>query len=337
LRDAFFRFDQAGDSDKSHVRRRRTLGVALDLVQGAKGALEWSMIRPALYLGEYEKGHSYISSKHLQDWAARWKMVEIRHHYSFGLQCLFAAFLQHVSGQEAGISFQEYMDWVGTQLPTGVLEGPAGAYLDDLCHAVGLKGRWSTAYKSFDQACRRSTELDEHSLYLTAYQGRHDPQVLLQHGFQVLAQLFLRFLPRHENHDPIWKELASEERLPMESYFDQLRLHLDDSAWTVRNWLEWIYREFVLGQHEFIALEKLRYQGYDTFKFHYRDGCFHWPFATPDAYREPIRLAGLRIFMALSILIDLGLVCEDPEGNLGLSADGESYWQRILKADNNDH
>ena len=86
-----------------------------------------------------------------------------------------------------------------------------------------------------------------------------------------------------------------------------------------------------------MALEKLRYQEYDTFKFYYRDGRFYWPFRTPDAYREPIRLAANRISNALSILIDLGLVVKDQTGAHALSPDGEVFFARCVEAYLHDH
>lgn len=333
LRDAFFRFEQQ-NAGNPHVRRRNTLGVALDLVRQANSAFQREMARPALYLGEYEAGRPYRPAERLHAWAAKWGMVEIRHLYTFGLQCLWAAFLIHLSQQENGVSLGEYLKWLRTQLDDGIYDLGANDYLDARCRAVSLSGSWKENYAAFAQACLQATEQDEYSLYLQAINNRYDSSALLKTGLQILAQLFLRFLPRHEHNDPTWMELATRERLPMTGFFDALRDRLCDSDWTVGDWLEWVYRELVLGQHEFIALEKLRYQEYDTFKFYYRDGRFYWPFATPDAYREPIRLAALRLFNVLTILTDLGLITENDQGRLHLSPDGTDYLDRILEESN---
>ncbi|MCL4529060.1 MAG: hypothetical protein M1282_06575 [Chloroflexi bacterium] len=331
LREAFFRFDQADGEQNSHVRRRWSLGVTLDLVRSARGKLELEMIRPALYLGEFEKRKNYTPSKSLSHWAERWKAVEARHVYTFGLQCLFGAFLLFLSGNQNGISFEEFLTWIGEHLPKGVFEKGMSEYLTSLCHAVGLHGNWTNAYTEFAEACRASTEKDEYSLFNGVYEGRRDAQILLRTGLQILAQHFLRFLPRHEGRDPTWADLANKPRLPMHDCFEHLRQCLSDSNWTIKHWLEWLYRDYILGQHEFIGLEKLRFQRYDTFKFHYRDGRFYWALPHADDYHEPIRLAGLRLHMALSILTDLGLVKLDREGRYDLSADGETYLQRTLK------
>lgn len=330
LREAFFRFDQGGTAQNAHARRRRTLGVTLDLVHGAGGNLKQEMVRPGLYLGEYSPGMNCVPSADVKPWSERWKMVEIRHMYTFGLQCLFAGFLLHLRNEMPGITFAEFMDWVVLQFPDDIANLPTADYLSSLCARVGHAQDWIKAYPQFAQACLQSSTFDEYSLFAQASKSRRDPRVLLNCGLQVLAQLFLRFLPKHESKDPIWIELAVQQRLPISDYFNNFRKHLDEPNWKVRDWLEWLYRYLILGQHEFIALEKLRYQRYDTFKFHYRDGRFYWPFASPEAYFEPIRLAALRIYMSLSILIDLGLVAEDPEHRYALTDDGQDYWQRIV-------
>lgn len=330
LRDAFFRFDQT-ERGSPHVRRRLTLGVALDLVQGAAGELQTEAVRPSLYLGEYAPGHTYTPSEGLREWTARWRMVEIRHLYTFGLQCLWAAFLLHLSSTDGGLSFDEYTVWVRSHLDGVSWDTPATAYLDARCHAFGLTRGWQTEHGAFRRGCLQETGQDEYSLYLRASENRLDAPLLLNVGLQILTQHFLRFLSWHETEDPTWTELARRERLPMATHFDALTGHLADPAWTVGDYLEWLYRESVLGQHEFIALEKLRYQNYDTFKFYYREGCFYWPFPTPDAYHEPIRLAALRLTNVLTILTDLGLISEDAEGHLTLTADGAGYWTRVVQ------
>jgi len=330
LRDAFFRLDQTG-VENPHVRRRLTLGVVLDLVHNTGGEVVHDLIRPALYLGEYRDGLTYTPDARLLAWMRRWRMVQVRQLYTFGLQCLWAAFLLHLGDDNGGMTFENYLGWVGEQLPNGLVTMPFSVYLDSLGRAVGLSSGWQDASAFFDEACRQATGHDEYSLYLKASAHRRDPRILLLYGLQMLSQLFLRFLPRHRDNDPIWQELATKQRLPMTSYFDGMLERLIDPAWTVRDWLDWLYRDFIIGQHEFIALEKLRYQKYDTFKFHYRDGCFYWPFSLSRDYREPIRLAALRLFNVLTILIDLGVVELD---GTRLTEDGLSYRMRVLEMSN---
>ena len=88
-------------------------------------------------------------------------MVEIRHLYTFGLQCLWAAFLLHLADQDRGLGFAEYMAWVRTELGGESSVLPIGQYLDARCRAVDLKQGWKADHPAFMQACLQETELDE--------------------------------------------------------------------------------------------------------------------------------------------------------------------------------
>lgn len=333
LRDAFFRFEQTGGKNL-HVNRRLTLGVALDLVHKAQDQLQFGLVRPALYLGEYQPGLLYQPDKRIAAWADHWKLVEVRHLFTFGLQCLWAAFLLVLRERALGLTLANFMSWVQSQITIAVFEQSANVYLDSLCHAVKLNGHWRDAHAAFDKACRQKGDRDEYSLYLDAREQWDDAATLVRNGLQIFAQLFLRFYHRHAAQDSIWLEMAKRERIPLADTFNTLEAHLQSPQWTVGDLLIWLYNDLVFGQHEFVALEKLRYQGYDTFKFHYHDGVF---FSVPGEYREPIRLAGLRLMNVLTILTDLGLILQDKEGNLRLSADGQSYRERVLDGAANDH
>lgn len=131
--------------------------------------------------------------------------------------------------------------------------------------------------------------------------------------------------------------MANRERLPLAAYFNFTQEILTTPASTLGNWLERLYREYIFGQHELIALGKLRYQGYDTFKFSYRDGLFFWPFASTNAYREPIRLAADRLLNALTILTDLGLVVRNEDGEYSLNSDGNGFLEQCIKGLHNDN
>lgn len=330
LRDAFFRFDQKGD-DNPHACRRKSLGVALDLVRHADGAFTTDMLVPALYLGEYEADRPYRPTPAIRSWAERWRMVEVRHLYTFGLQCLWAAFLLHLSEQPYGVSFTAFLDWAQQQLPEGDWEMTVDSYLNRLVALAGLEPAWQSCHGLFGEACTQGGEQDEVSLFQMASADRADPAILLEAGLRILSQLYLRFLHWRQSGALEWSELAGRERLPLQLFFDACSERLAERAETVGDWLTWLYRDSALGQHEFIALQKLRYQGYDTFKFYYHDGLFFWPFARPDAYREPIRLATNRLLNILSILVDLNLLRLE-ERRYRLSDGGERYWQQTLEA-----
>ncbi len=330
LRDAFFRFDQTGDNI-THVHRRLSLGVALDLVRGAKGKFKRDlMLRPALYLGEYAPGMLYQPSSELADWAFRWKMVAIRHQYTFGMQALWGAFVLLLRESPDGMSLSGFVDWAKKTIGAKDFDSPLGVYLNQRCKEIGLRADWRDSHTKFASVCLQSTEQDEYSLFLEARINREDPEVLLAIGIKTLIQHYLRFLSFHQNPTATWLEMANRERLALTSFYKFMDEHLASGV-SLGYWLEMLYREWILEQHEFIALQKLRYQNYDTFKFYYREGRFYWPFRKSDYWREPIRLAGNRLRNALSILVDLNLVEENGAGQLLLTKDGKVYLSRILE------
>jgi hypothetical protein len=331
LIDAFFRFDEQ-DRYNPHVRRRLTLGLILDLVKQSGDAPLDQTIRPALYLGEYRPGLDYQPAPVLCDWYARWRMVQIRHSYTTALQSLWALFLDHLrENPNKGFSFAEFMDWVIGQLPPNQVMTPVSDYLDQLCAGVSLDHHWTQAHQGFERACRRETGCDEYSLYRQIEKSRRNPEVLLGHALRILCQLFLRFYGLHQENGPIWQELAAQPRMPLGQFFNDLLHHLRSPAWTVREMIDWLYREYVVGQHEFIALLKLRQQQYNTFKYYYQDGVFTWAF-NPTNYREPLRYPSLRLVNGLTILVDLGLVEKDGQDVCHLTDDGETGLERVLEA-----
>ncbi len=333
LREAFFRFDQSGEGNP-HVRRRLALGVVLDLVGGARGKYQRTMLRPALYLGEYAPKQLYQPTSELDDWAFRWKMVEVRHLYTFGLQALWGSFILRLSGSTEGLSLHEFLAWAKKTIGEKVFDAALENYLSARCRSVGLSPNWQNSHNDFSATCLQSTKMDEFSKYIEANNNSTNPEILLKTGVQILVQHYLRFLHIYQTPFEEWREMAGRERLSINSFYQFMGEALA-SRTSLGQWLELLYKDFILGQHEFIALEKLRYQRYDTFKFYYRDGRFYWPFNQSNYWREPIRLAANRLGNALSILEDLGLIEESDEQQLSLTKDGKEYLARVVELKRN--
>ena len=100
----------------------------------------------------------------------------------------------------------------------------------------------------------------------------------VQQAVEMLSDIFLRFYHLHVSDDAIWRELALSDheshRLPMQAFFASFEARLE-SGQTFRDLISWLYGDYILSQHEYMAIRKLRYNGYDTFKFHYMDGRFY--------------------------------------------------------------
>lgn len=335
LLDTFFRFSEPQAHDNLHVRRRNSLGVALDLVHHASGRFTRDMLRPALYLGEYAPGEHYSPSEPLEAWAKRWKMVEVRHLFTFGLQCLWAAFLLEL-GSRISIPRESWQSWLESQLEEKDWNIPVQQLAIKLCENSGVAGNYKSLLQAVPQNFGMHSGQDEYSLYLNARHSQTNSIDLFETGVRILLQLYLRYYSDFKNEDPIWQEMAGRERLPLNDFFKHMENELHNQEWLAKDWLGWIYQQLIFEQHEMIALEKLRYQGYDTFKFYFEDGAFHWPLGKAP-YQEPIRLAGNRLFNCITMLTDLGLIVVNEDGEMTLSEDGVEYHQRVLRELQNVH
>ena len=326
LLDAFFRFDQEGLGN-SHTRRRLTLAFILDLVKQTKDVALRLTLRRALYLGWFNQETSYQPQTSLNDWYKRWRMTQVRHMYTATLQTLWAVFLDYLREVEE-INFEVFLEYVCGFLPGDVASMPLSDYLNELGTAVGLDGDWKAATSQFHTACQVETGLDEMSLFEAIEVAGRKTAMLVSYALQILCQLFLRHYPLWQDNDLIWQEVAQGERLPIEQFMQDLARYADEGH-CVSDWLAWLYRTYCLSQHEIIALQKLRYNKYNTFKFYYQDDFFAWA-DNPVNYQVPLRFPGLRLFNGLTILADLGLVKEDEVGLCTLTAEGEMFLARAI-------
>jgi predicted transcriptional regulator len=329
LLDTFFRLSEPQEYKNLHTRRRNSLGVALDLVHQANGQFRREMLRPALYLGEYAPGLKYKNSPELADWVYRWQMVEVRHMFTFGIQCLWASFLLELKSRFR-ITKADWIKEVQTSLQKFDWDITLKELAEKLCVEAGLQGNFETILLELKHTFGLQTGKDEYSLYLTAQKKRGNISVLFQTGVCTLLQLYMRYASNYRESDLIWLGMATRERIPLNSYFKTMDLAFQSNEWKALDWINWLYQECIFEQHELIALEKLRYQEYDTFKFYFEEGAFHWP-TGKKPYQEPIRLAGNRLNNCLTMLVDLGLIQENADGSLSLTSEGDQYRELVIK------
>lgn len=328
LIEAFFRFD-VSEADHPHIRRRLTLALVLDLVRQSDRTLSTQNdLRRALFLGEFSSGIRYTPPIYLSAWYQRWRYVQARQTFTTALQALWAHFLIQVrNAAEQGITFSEFIDWAFDQLPAEIRAMTVAELFNALCEVVGLPEPWFEATIRFDAACNAATQIDEVSLYQELYHDRSDPTQVISLSIKILGQFFLRFLPLHQQQDPLWLESANRERLPMSKFMADLLTGLSHPGWSIRDFIELLYRDYIIGQHEIVALGKLRYQNYNTFKYYYQEGSFIWGY-NPTNYQEPIRYPALRLFNCISILTDLGLL-ENVNGAYQVTPEGNDLLSRL--------
>lgn len=121
--------------------------------------------------------------------------------------------------------------------------------------------------------------------------------------------------------------MADQERLPLTAFIHDCERFANQGL-TVGEWLEWLYRHYCIGQHEVVALRKLRQNKYNTFKFYYQDQQFVWA-SNPENYSTPLRYPTLRLFNALTILEDLGLVSRHEDETRSLTDQGNTFLEKV--------
>jgi predicted transcriptional regulator len=334
LLETFFRLGEPQDFKNPHTRRRNSLGVALDMVHQASGQFRREMLRPALYIGEYAPGLKYQFASELTEWAYRWQLVEVRHMFTFGLQCLWASFLLELKSR-IRISKANWQNQLQTEMDKLGWNIPLMRLAEKLCKEAGLDVNLNSHLHNIKQTFGLQSGKDEYSLYLKATKNRGNSKVLFQIGVCILLQLYIRYVEDFRQSGQIWNGMAARERLSINNFFHSTDMFLQNQNVTSIDWISQLFQEYIFEQHEQIALEKLRYQEYDTFKFYFEEGAFHWP-SGKKPYQEPIRLAANRLNNCLTMLIDLGLIQENNDSIMTLTSEGEDYRDKVLKGFCND-
>jgi hypothetical protein len=320
LREVLFRLEDGKNIEANHKSRQLSLSLLLDMVRQSGNAVFQESLRSVLYLGKFSSKHSYEPLASLRSSYQRWHYVQVRQLYTNAVQILWHIFLDYLQNKAAhdGILFEEFILWIEHQSSSDLLNMTLNDYIASKLHEAGYETDWSVA-----EAFVKSIEFKNDALSLFDKQVS-EKAYTVQQVVDMLCELFLRCYPYQLNEDPLWKEfsVANQEshRLPMSDFFKAFEGHLNANR-SFRDLLDWLYRDYILSQHEYIAIRKLRYNHYDTFKFHYREGRFYH---TAKAYQQPIRHPGLRLNNALTMLIDVGLVDEN-QGICQLTADGHQY------------
>ena len=330
LREVLFRFEDGPDVKSWHHARQLSLGLLLDMVRqsgdvrfidapGARGAMRY-----VLYLGEYAPGHPYEPLPALRLTYEGWRAVQARQLYASSLEILWAVFLTYLQKDAIdGVTLDEFMNIDQDDSIIAMMNTSFMTLIHENMDHVSLD---SDAHNTSQYVEKLKFTQDALSLFDQQIDQR---EFTTWHAMDMLSDIFLRFYHLHTEQDPIWKKFtaATEEshRLPIAPFFDSFAQRFE-SGQTLSQIMRWLYQDYVLAQHEYIAIRKLRYNRYDTFKFHYSEGRFY---KTGTPYFQPLRHLSLRLSNALTMLIDVGLVVKDISGVCHLSPDGETYLRRV--------
>jgi hypothetical protein len=309
--------------------RRATFRLLLDLSQQTKGhALDAIRFRQLIYFGGDEAGASFTPSPALADVAHRWRLYQAREYYSFALNALWC----HISdwGVTAGgdvkpLPVSELDQHIEAALDfapvTGALSLPGEAPapelpLTDLFAWLDLVvGVNANAPDAFDRACDILAPLNEHRLWALIAADRSSPTAVAA-AVLMLAVLARRWDRESERFRPEWSiaRMGDDGRLSFDGFLRALRRRSTAGA-AVKDVVAWLVRDYILLQHELVALGKLPD---NTFRFRREGDRLRFT-----AFPNPLEFNDSRFNALSTTLSELGFCDDVREPDHALTVDGE--------------
>jgi hypothetical protein len=277
LRDVFL---HAG-AEEAATRRRATLRFLLDLATQADGTpLEEDDFRQLIYFRAHPGGATYSPRAGIARTARRWRLYQAREYYSYALNRLWASLCAWGLDTSVGGSrpvplaalwehVEAALDFAGFAGDFGVAD-PGFSATTPIVEVAAWGEEVANVAGSLDDGWDIQTPLHEHELYWWSRRSGSEPTTLP--GMAVLLLLVAARLgspATAADYATDW-DLVTEggvARLGMSRFFMQLRRRqmAQDS---IGELLGWLYRDYVIRQHQQVAVTKLPD---DTFRFR-RDG-----------------------------------------------------------------
>lgn len=258
--------------------RISTFRLFLDIAQQTQGfSIDQDSFRQLLYFKETAKKAKYSPKSLVSDIYNQWRLYQTREYYSFALNALWSYFCfwgVDSGGAMSPIPLSDFWNHMDQQLILNNLtmkmnipdcnlkaESPFQdllSWLQDLVKADPA---------TFDTKCNINSPIHEHRLYQMALQSNKSPDVMLVGMLIMLSMIYLRFGRTETWLSKEWyiSCMGSQGRLSLDGFVKSLRLKLQKPDITIRDILFWIYKDYVIIQHQLIASTKWPD---NTFRFH---------------------------------------------------------------------
>jgi hypothetical protein len=271
-----------GGSPEGAAARRATFRLLLDVAWQTEGhAIGEDTFRQLLYFQSAEGGITYQPDENVGLTYRRWRQYQAREYYSFALNAMWN-YLCHWGLSHQGdirpVPLTDFWDHLEQALdfdglarrlnlpPPGIRSGSG---YEDLLHwlttLVGVSGM------AFDAACGLNAPVQEHRLYRLVNSERHRPEISVAGMMLMLALIYLRFGESNRWQAPEWEiaKIGRNGRLPLHGYIQSLRRRIQSGPVTIHEIAQWLYRDYIILQHQAIANQKLPE---NTFRFQSEGG-----------------------------------------------------------------
>jgi hypothetical protein len=318
--------------DEQAASRRATLRLLLDLANQTSGhGLNEARYRQLIYFGRDDDGASFSVSAGLEGVGERWRLYQAREYYSFALNGLWCHLCDWGLAQGGEVRplpigdierhVEGSIDFDGLAAELGVEHAGIGGasswneLISWIEQVVGASG------EAFDEAAGIDAPINEHRLHLLVAEYRGGG-IAIAAALALLAMLARRFDSEAQRFRPEWEiaRKGAEGRLSVDGFLRALRRRRAAGE-TAASVARWLFRDYVLLQHELVALSKLPD---NTFRFQ-REGN-RVRFAS---FPNPLQFSSSRFDALTTTLTELGLCVDVREPEHALTDEG---WQ-LLEGD----
>jgi hypothetical protein len=271
LRDVFL---HAGAKDAT---RRATLRFLLDLAHQSDGTpLDEDAFRQLIYFRAHPDGATYSPRVGIERTARRWRLYQAREYYSYALNRLWAYLCAWGLDASVGGSravpmatlwehAEAALDFASLAADFGIAD-PGFSAFTPIVEVAAWAEEVANVTGTLDDGWDIQAPLHEHALYWWSRGSESGPATLP--GMVVLLLLVAARLGSPvtaATYAEDW-DLVTEggvSRLAMSRFFGQLRRRAMAQD-TIGELLEWLYRDYVIRQHQQVAVTKLPD---DTYRF----------------------------------------------------------------------
>ncbi len=319
-------FLHAGDEEAA-AARRETFRMLLDLAdQTHDHPLDEDAFRQLIYFRASDAGARWTPREDVSSTALRWRLYQAREYYAFALNALWWHLCDWGvtnGGTLTPLPVDQFLDYTTRSLDFA----PLAAALDLPPTSIGADSRledvldWllasagTTDAGSFDANCGVEAKVHEHRLYALISRERRAP-LAIPAALALLGTIVLRFGGSENRFRPEWEisRMGSSGRLSLDGFLSKMR-QLRAADVCAAALTEWLYRDYVIRQHELIALGKLPD---NTFRFRWDGGRLRF-----FNLQNPLEFQSARFGALATTISELGLCAPLPQAGHGLTHDGE--------------
>lgn len=308
--------------------RRQTFRLFLDLAdQTVDFSLEEDQFRQLIYFQDTLEGLSYSPREGVNEIYIKWRLYQAREYYSFALNALWYYLCDWGIAQGGNIQ----------PIPLSVL----WKHLEEVFHLGGVSDRfnlhsaeltinnryrdlmdWLTEVALGNEATLShrfdiNRPIHEHHLYRWALENKSSPDAMVVGMILMLTLIALRFGNRQFWQRSEWKvsKMGENGRCSVDRFIKSLYRRLENGQPTIREIVEWIFREYIILQHQIIATSKFPD---NTFRFRRQGNKLEFI-----NFSNPLGFMNSRFDSISTTVFELGLYGDLSKPDHKLTPDGE--------------